>query len=324
MLWQMGQVAEAAILDPHPGLVGWWRFDEGSGTVATDSSGHGNDGTIYGAISVDGKYDKALSFDGTDDLVSIPHDSSLDCSDGLTVEAWIYPHVFAYGETYTIISKQSGTTDTYKLYLYGRTVCFRVKTDETGVTTLSYSLPSEGTYIWYQLVGTYEDGAQRLYVDGSEVASDTPTGSIVTNTQAVSIGRYGPSNFLQFDGLIDDVRVYNRALFPDEIEMLFQKGPEFSSRFLAKVPKGTTQFMVTLSWQGLENINITIESPSENYTEEMALVYQRTAYSSSSGNMLNIKRVAVSVTSRSSDENWYVLLESGDVEDYRITVEIQR
>jgi len=50
--WQTRQTAEAAVLNPHPGLVGWWSFNEGSGTVAGDSSGYGNNGTIYGATWV--------------------------------------------------------------------------------------------------------------------------------------------------------------------------------------------------------------------------------------------------------------------------------
>ncbi len=65
-IWQINLLprAQAATINPHPGLVGWWRFDEGSGTIAGDSSGNGNNGTIYGATWVAGKYGQALSFDG--------------------------------------------------------------------------------------------------------------------------------------------------------------------------------------------------------------------------------------------------------------------
>jgi hypothetical protein len=56
----------------------------------------------------------------------------------------------------------------------------------------------------------------------------------------------------------------------------------------------------------------------------MVPVYQKTVYSSSSGDMLNIKRLSISVSALSSDENWYVMLEFDDVEDYRITVEAQK
>jgi hypothetical protein len=44
---RMNRVTEAAVIEPHPGLVGWWRFDEGSGSVAGDGSGYGSDGTVY-------------------------------------------------------------------------------------------------------------------------------------------------------------------------------------------------------------------------------------------------------------------------------------
>jgi hypothetical protein len=49
---RMNRVTEAAVVDPHPGLVGWWRFDEGSGSVAGDGSGNGNNGTVYGVVVV--------------------------------------------------------------------------------------------------------------------------------------------------------------------------------------------------------------------------------------------------------------------------------
>ena len=74
------------------------------------------------------------------------------------------------------------------------------------------------------------------------------------------------------------------------------------------------------------SINVTIESPLKNYTEDMVPVYQKTVYSTSGGtsSMLNIKRLSISVSALSSDENWYVTLKFDRVEDYRVTVEIQR
>jgi hypothetical protein len=76
----------------------------------------------------------------------------------------------------------------------------------------------------------------------------------------------------------------------------------------------------------LGSINVTIESPLKNYTEDMVPVCKKTVYSTSDGtsSMLDIKRLSISVTALSSDENWYVMLESDDVEDYRITVEVQK
>ena len=74
------------------------------------------------------------------------------------------------------------------------------------------------------------------------------------------------------------------------------------------------------------SISITVESPSESYTEDIVPVYQKTVYSTTGEetDMLNIKRLSISVSSLSSDENWYIMLEYSDVEDYSITVEIQK
>ena len=74
------------------GLVAEWHFDEGSGSVLVDSSGNGNDGVINGATWVGGVSGSALSFDGVDDYVEVPHDSSLDFGYGdLSISSWMHP-----------------------------------------------------------------------------------------------------------------------------------------------------------------------------------------------------------------------------------------
>jgi hypothetical protein len=78
-------------LKAEEGLVGYWSFDEGEGTIAHDYSGNSNDGTIYGATWVDGKVGKALSFDGVDDYVRVNDSSNFDITDAITIEAWIKP-----------------------------------------------------------------------------------------------------------------------------------------------------------------------------------------------------------------------------------------
>lgn len=72
-------------------IIGEWRFDEGAGQLAMDSSTHGNHGTIQGAQwTMDGRVGGALLFDGIDDYVRIPHAPSLNLSEAITIEAWIY------------------------------------------------------------------------------------------------------------------------------------------------------------------------------------------------------------------------------------------
>jgi hypothetical protein len=90
--------------------------------------------------------------------------------------------------------------------------------------------------------------------------------------------------------------------------------------------RGTTQVITTLSWQGTGSINVTVISPSQNYTEDMMSEYQKTVYSTSGGtsSMLNIKRLSVTVNALSSDQDWYVMLTYSAVDAYQITVEVQK
>jgi hypothetical protein len=126
--------------------------------------------------------------------------------------------------------------------------------------------------------------------------------------------------------IIDEVRIYNRSLSADEVQESFQNEPNFSSKLLAKIPEGTTQVIVTASWQGTGSLNAIIDSPSESYTEDVVPVYQKTTYSTFGGssNMLNIKRLSITVQSLLSSETWYISLNLDDVEDYTIAVECQK
>jgi len=326
--WQMNQSAEATWIYPHPGLVGWWRFDEESGTVAEDSSGYGNDGTLLPTGSepqwVDGKYGGALSFDGENDYVQLPYDM-LSQLKSFTVLAWINlenvgSHCFIYsyninGEKFYVSSSSAvvgyiwnGSRDNLAygpstVQLNDWTFCAHVVNynEVTGKTT------------------------QTVYVNGVAGTPNTFLGSGAIGTGGASIGSLW-KQYYSMNGAIDEVRVYNRALSAAEIQEQFQKSPDFSSTLLSKIPKGTTQVIATISWQGVGNINVTIQSPSQNYTEDMVPMYQKTTYSTSEGtsSMLNIKRLSVPVAALSSEENWYIVLKFDDVEDYRITVEAQK
>ena len=87
------------------GLVACWHMDEGEGSVIYDTSGNGNDGTIYGATWTDGKFGKALSFDGENDYVKIPDSASLDITDEITIEVRVKTDT-PVGESVGIVDKQ--------------------------------------------------------------------------------------------------------------------------------------------------------------------------------------------------------------------------
>jgi hypothetical protein len=317
-------VVEAAVLNPHPGLVGWWRFDEGSGTVAGDSSGNGNNGTIYGATWVPGKYGDALNFDGTDDYVEIPNSASLDPSI-FTITAWI--DISAYSPYLCPIVDRTTYSGGYSLWV-GGTGYNTGKLELTGGfgNQATSSLITVPLNQWVFVAAVWNGSTTTFYMN---TTSETRTGysfqDIGSLTTRIGNERWAFGGQF-FNGVIDEVHIYNRALSANEIQQSFQQSPDFSSKLLAVVPKGTTQFIATLSWQGIGSINVTIQTPSQNYTESTLAEYQKTVYSTSSGTagMLNIKRLSVSVNALSSDQNWYIVLTLNGVSAYQLSVEVQK
>jgi hypothetical protein len=315
---QNNQTTQAALINPHPGLVGWWSFDEGSGTVAGDNSGNGNNGTIFGATRVAGKYGNALSFDGLSSYVDLAS-SAILMSSPITVSAWVKT------------STNSGLQDIYRWRSYGVELglsngipFFTIyNSASNGYTVTAPQNIADGTF--HQIVGVYDGTHIYIYIDGNLRASNN-AGVLYYGSGSASIGRAGNYNGIYFNGVIDDVHLYNRALSSTEVQAGFQQNPDFSPYILAKVPMGVTQVIATLSWQGTASINVTVVSPSQTYTESTVPVYQKTTYSTSDGmtNMLNIKRLSISVNALPSDQNWNVTLVFDNSVPYQLTVEVQK
>jgi hypothetical protein len=306
-------VAQAAVLNPHPGLVGWWRFDEGSGTIAIDSSGYGNNGTIYGATYVAGKYGDALSFNGT--TYAGINSINLPFSTAYSVSVWVNPSAYAG----MFLFGRINDANWYVAFGSGGTI-----TDWATGSALDWN--PNVPYVtgqWQNFVFLYNGTNKLIYRNGVLAASTTQAS---TAGSGLYVGRYGGYTTGEFQGVVDEVQIYNRALSTAEIQAGFQVSPDVSANILAKVPKGTTQVITTLSWQGTGSINVTIVSPSQSYNESVLPEYQRTTYSTSSGTsiMLNIKRVSVSVSALLSDQNWNIMLTLSNVSAYQITVEVQK
>jgi len=203
-------------------LMGWWKFDEGTGDIAYDSSGYGNDGTIHGATWADGKFGKALSFDG-DDYVDVPDDDSLK-PELVTLEAWVKSDGSPGRYKYIAGKKYAPGWGSYHLYT-GNTGGLRFYIGHSGGFIAS---PDAGTGIWddnwHHIVGTYNGYVVKLYVDGNEISGGTETTEdIAYNSENFYIGSYGTGYY--FKGLIDEVKVYNRPLSGTEILEHYQAGP---------------------------------------------------------------------------------------------------
>lgn len=194
------------------GLVLAMGFEEGSGTTTSDASGTGNNGTLTGTSWITtGRFGKALSFNGSSARVTVPDSASLDLTTGMTLEAWVNPAtlggwrdvVFKSVDMYYLMVS-SGQSDAPAT---GGTYCSSPLLGTTPVPLNS----------WSHLAATYDGAAVRLYVNGVQVASRAQTGLINVSTASLTIG--GDTTFGQyFQGLIDEVRVYNRALSASEIQ----------------------------------------------------------------------------------------------------------
>lgn len=210
------------------GLIAYWKFDEGSGSTANDSSGNGNDGIIYGAMWTSGKIGNALNFDGINDWVDIPDDIS---PEHITLEAWIYPTGFddsAGDQGNPIITKETGrgtppwsesfawrlriTPRMHKLQLQ----CF-TPTGAGGGSAVSETALEMGE--WFHVAGTYDGIQTRVYINGNLEGSYTsPINELlVTSNLPTGIGHLPNWSVQWFQGIMDEARVYSRALTEGEI-----------------------------------------------------------------------------------------------------------
>jgi chitodextrinase len=203
--------------NPNQGLVAAYSFEEGSSTsLAIDRSNTGNTGLIAGPSSVPGKFGKALSFDGYTDSVNIADSASLHLTSGMTLEAWVNPNV-ALGSTWrTVIFKEQPKATSYSLYAgngNGRPTGQAYTTGEYNAAGAS-SLPLN---TWSHLAVTYDGTTLRLYVNGTLVTSTAVSGNITTTNGLLRLG--GNSIWSEwFSGVMDEVRIYNRALSSTEIQ----------------------------------------------------------------------------------------------------------
>ena len=207
-------------------LIGHWNLNNDGGTIASDSSGNGNDGIVNGAAwTIDGLLNAALDFDGSDDYVDL---GSLNASaDSLTISAWINADTFTHlsRQDARIVSKATGTGSQDHYFMLstiksnGATrLRFRLMTNGSTTTLFgSGGVLTSGT--WIHVAAVYDGAQMRLYQDGVEVGNTSKTGNIDQNAVSVWIGR-NPDGKRPFDGRIDEVYIYDRALSPAEIQVL--------------------------------------------------------------------------------------------------------
>jgi uncharacterized repeat protein (TIGR01451 family) len=237
------------------GLVAEWHFDEGIGNVLKDSSGNGNDGTIYGATWVDGKFGKALTFDGLDDYIgNIGTASSFSFVENTGIFS-----IEGYFKSYTPNSNQqtlvanTGTTVEKGFYFGWESNELRLlilKAIPSNPMIDSFSPATIITDTNWHYLGVTGDGTKiRFFVDGIEYLGSESMGekSSGSSTRSLEIGRftYNKGSLAYFNGLIDEVRIYNRALTAEEIKEHYESGPTSLSLTKTASPQSIKQNQTT-------------------------------------------------------------------------------
>lgn len=226
---QSGNISSAPSINvPTAGLTAYWQFDEGSGSIANDSSGNNNHGSLLNmnlATSwVAGKIGQALLFDGNDDYISVPASVSLNIAGGITVALWVRPSVnsSSFHNSWNYFIYQRNPLK-YEIGYYN-TGGPRFKPYNESGTNFDFSASTALTAnTWYHMAFVRNGSFLGIYIDGALADSRNDfTGDLRSSTE-VRIGGAG-SNNSAFIGTVDDVRIYNRALTTSEIQQLYAFG----------------------------------------------------------------------------------------------------
>src|SRR5215510_9249799 len=222
--------ANAASPVAGSGLVAYWKFDEGSGTIVADSSGNGNNGTLVnGPVWTAGRVGNALYFDGVNDNVTVPDSNSLDLSSAFTLSAWVNP-----AATFTDYRSIVAKNPPYYLYASSSWYCpdgsplGGFSTDRINPVCQPSPLP---TNTWTHLAVTYNGSTLTLYRNGVAVANSNVSATLSPTTLNLQIGASQFGEY--FKGLIDEVRIYNRALTATEIQAAYQQESVETSQTVA-------------------------------------------------------------------------------------------
>lgn len=210
------------------GLVGYWRMDDASGSPA-DSSGNASTLTNVNTVA-DGTGKFGIGADlesGNSEYYFVADNAFHSVTGSLTLSAWIRPESVGAG-TYHIHAKWDGSNESYRFYQSADELVLEIESGNY-VTTNTTNLVALN---WYHVAGVYNNLTQtaKIYVNGIEqstTATGTIPSSIGDDTSPFQIGAEDrnntPKNF--YDGIIDEARIYNRALFSSEVQQLYNFAP---------------------------------------------------------------------------------------------------
>ena len=269
----------STFIDFDGSLVSWWRMDDSNGSAnsVVDYLGR-NNGTAQGdAVQTLGYMGKGFEFDGADDSINLGNPSSLNITGNLTISSWVkinefpigHPAVVRKNNAYALRFKQSDTTLGFFIY------------NDSGVQVLSSTKTSWNSGEWYYISGTYDGSNLRLYINGVEDNSLPVSGSIITSADNVAIGSSGAGGGY-FNGIIDDVMIFNRTLSAEEIRGLYAN---------------TTSKYVTNNFTSLSEGSHSFKAYSQDIAGNINSTEQRTV-------TVNTVTQIITITTPLNNSNW--------------------
>ena len=199
--------------------VGCWRFEEGCGNLARDSSSYRNNGTLYHMNDENWAYrgkGRALELDGGYDHVRIPFNESINISQEITLEAWVRPNLVREG---MYVINKPGPSNSFSFWVeWDGQIRFIINENSLG----SNGRLSVGE--WSHVVGTYDGEKMSLYFDGELDNQIAFSKKINTSISDLYIGNSYYTSNMAFNGTMDDVRISDIARTPMEIREAYEAG----------------------------------------------------------------------------------------------------
>lgn len=206
---------------PATGLVGYWALDAGGGTLAIDLGPNGLDGDLVNLAAgnwVDGKFGQAVLFDGAGKRVDVADNDLLDITGEITVSCWVKATtVTAWA---TLVTKGISTTWDSNHFTFGLRsgrIDFRLNGDGSVLADVGDAIVADAWYHLAVVVGGIGANAIKAYINGSLVKQGNRTGDPTPNTAVLRFGTDADAAGDPFDGTMDEIRIYDRALTEDKI-----------------------------------------------------------------------------------------------------------
>lgn len=207
----------------HPlasGLIGYWPFNEKTGSRVQDLSHKNNHGTLINSEWCSSKYGGSIYLDGSNDYINCGNDKSLDVTTGFSFSTWIKPtNVISWG---TVLSKMGADDAHSSIYVYISNNLLGIRLYASG-GAWNYTYGPITANIWQHVVSTYDGDSIKLYINNVLVGTTSGVSTINTNVNDVLIG--GNERWLseKYSGIIDNVSIYNQGISKFNVTQLFYK-----------------------------------------------------------------------------------------------------